>query len=197
MVGMSYLANEPYRAKHSGKNRDCHIFTSKRRRSTTPELTRHGVTADTRKFSMKDHLTRAPVEWVVRRPDLWIPPIDLRMLNPLVLMPCPDFSTHTKSISVVDGFLIRDKILHRLDLLRGVSLPIQVLIHDPKRVLGAIGLCRITRKLSVGHIGIIHERPRRFYHVDPARAFALCQFRSPRGREHGLAEVDPWRSPLR
>src|SRR5438552_14241118 len=121
----------------------------------------------------------------------------LRMLNPLVLMPCPDFSTHTKSISVVDGFLIRDKILHRLDLLRGVSLPIQILIHDPKRVLGAIGLCRITRKLSVGHIGIIHERPRRFYHVDPARAFALCQFRSPRSREHGLAEVDPWRSPLR
>jgi hypothetical protein len=29
MVGMSYLANEPHRAKHSGKNRDGHIFTSK------------------------------------------------------------------------------------------------------------------------------------------------------------------------
>jgi hypothetical protein len=26
---MSYLANEPHRAKHSGKNRDGHIFTSK------------------------------------------------------------------------------------------------------------------------------------------------------------------------
>lgn len=146
---------------------------------------------------MKDKLTRPSVEWIVRRPDLWIPPIDLRMPDRSYGCPCPDFSTHTESSSIVDGLLIRDKVLHCLDFLRGVSLPIQMFADDAQRVLGAVGLRWITRKLSVGHIGIIHERPRGFHHVDPARAFALCQFRSPSSREHGLAEVDPGRSPLR
>src|SRR5947207_1920018 len=110
---------------------------------------------------------------------------------------CPDFSTHAGSSSVVNGFLIRDKVLHCVDFLWGVSLPSQMFADDAQRVPGAVRLGWITRKLSVGHIGIIHERSRRFYHVDPARAFALCQFRSPGSREHGLAEVDPWRPPLR
>src|SRR5882724_13225199 len=90
--------------------------------------------------------------------------------------------THTESSSVVDGLFIRDKVLHCPDFLRGVSLPIQMFADDAQRVLGAVGLRWITRKLSVGNIGIIHERPGRFYHVDPARAFALCQFRSPGSR---------------
>ena len=35
--------------------------------------------------------------------------------------------------SIVDRFLSGDTVLHRLDLLRGVSLPIEQFTHDPQR----------------------------------------------------------------
>src|ERR1051326_1359711 len=101
-----------------------------------------------------------------------------------------------KSNSIVDGLLVRDKILHRLDFFRRVSLPIKVFAQYPQRLAGAVGLRRIAWILPVRHIRVIHKRSRRFYHVDSARAFTLCQFRSPGSREYGLAEVDPGRLPL-
>ena len=101
-----------------------------------------------------------------------------------------------KSSSVVDGLLTRDTVLHGLDFLRGVSLPIQVFAHDPQRLPGAIGLRGITWILLVRQIGVIHERAGRFHQVDSAWTFALCQLRSPSSRVQGLAEVDPGRPPL-
>ncbi len=76
-------------------------------------------------------------------------------------------------------------------------MPIQVFADDAERVARAIGFRWIARKLFVGHIGVVHEGSRGLHDIDPLPTLALCQFRSPGGREHGLAEVDPWRFPLR
>ena len=99
--------------------------------------------------------------------------------------------------SIVDGLQSRDGVLHCQDFLRGVALPIQVFADDAQRIFGAVGLRGITRKLPVGHIGVVHERAGRFDHVDPLPPVALCQFRPPGRREHGLAKVDRRRSPFR
>src|SRR5256714_15468651 len=98
-------------------------------------------------------------------------------------------STHAES-SVVDWLLVLNEVLHCLDFLRRVSLPIQVFAHDPQRLTGAIGLRGITWILLVRHIRVIHKRPRRLHQADSARTFALCQLRSPARREHSLAEAD-------
>ncbi len=50
------------RGPHNGQASRLLLSVVKKRGSITPELTGHGVTADTRKFSMKDEPTRAPVE---------------------------------------------------------------------------------------------------------------------------------------
>src|SRR6266576_7025355 len=99
--------------------------------------------------------------------------------------------------SVVDGLQTRDTVLHCLDHLRGVSLPIQVFADDAQGLPGAIGLRGLTWKLLVGQIGVIQKRAGRFHRVDSAAPFALRQLRSPGSRLQGLAEVDPGRPPSR
>src|SRR5205085_9600878 len=89
-----------------------------------------------------------------------------------------------------------NEVLHCLDFLRRMSLPIQVFAHDPQRLPRAIGLRRITWILLIRHIRVIHKRTGRFYLIDSAWTFAPCQLRSPGSRVQGLAEVDPRRPPL-
>src|SRR2546423_14818543 len=105
-------------------------------------------------------------------------------------------STHAES-SVVDWLLVLNEVLHCLDFVRRVSLPIQVFAHDPQRLTGAVRLRGITWILLVRHIRVIHKRASRFHDVNSAWAFALCQLRSPSSRVQGLAKVYPWRFPLR
>jgi len=94
----------------------------------------------TRAFPRYDDGVKLKPKWIVSFNNLLGGPtfgshlLILRMLDPLVRFPCPNFSTHAESSSVVDGLFVLNEVLHRLDFLRGVSLPIQVFANDPQRL---------------------------------------------------------------
>ena len=74
-------------------------------------------------------------------------------------MSTPYFSTHTEGSSVVDGLLIRDKVLHCLDFLRGVSLPIHTTRSGSLERYDFAGLPGNLRSVTLGvHIRKAHYK---------------------------------------
>jgi hypothetical protein len=81
-------------------------------------------------------------------------------------------------------------LLHRIELFRWVPLPLRDLPRDPKRTAGAVGLGGVTGVLLVRQVGVIFDRTRCLYDINPAAAFALGQLGSPGSGIQGSREVD-------
>src|SRR6185503_14214607 len=89
---------------------------------------------------------------------------------------------HETPSSVVDGLQTRDRVLHGLDFLRGMSHPIEDFAHDPQWLAGAIRSRGIAGKLLVRQVGVVRKRAGRFHLIDSAPTFTPGQLRSPGSR---------------
>lgn len=86
---------------------------------------------------------------------------------------------------------------HGRYLCRWVALPNGDLTHHLKGMNGTIGLGGVAGEFPVGQVGIIFNRPGRFYQVDPFRPFALGQLGAPDGGiQRGRQENIPGGLPL-
>ncbi len=85
---------------------------------------------------------------------------------------------------------MRQVVLHGLELLGRVSLPIGDFADDPERIAGAVRLRRIARELLVGQVGIVLERAGRLDDVDPPSPLARRQLGAPDGGIQGGGQVD-------
>jgi hypothetical protein len=81
----------------------------------------------------------------------------------------PAFSRRSVRRRVAESF---KAVLHGLERLRGVLLPIRDLADDAERVPGAERLRRITSQPCVRQIRVLLDRTGRLHDVDPARTLA-------------------------
>ena len=64
---------------------------------------------------------------------------------------------------------------HLSKLIERVTLPLRNLSYHTKRIARAVRECRITRKLLVGEVWIIHQRSRWLHDIDPFRTISDSQ----------------------
>src|ERR1017187_9367475 len=81
-------------------------------------------------------------------------------------------------------------VLHRLKDIGGVPLPVCEFPRDQSRVTRAVRVRRVAGELLVRQVRVVLDGASWFHDVDPARAFADCQFCSPDSGVHCGRQID-------
>lgn len=90
---------------------------------------------------------------------------------------------------------LRQDCAHAVELVDGMPDPVGDLTDHLHGLAGAIGQCRISRVLRVGHVGVIFQNALRLDDVDASAPGAECHLRRPRRRIECAGHVHMVRDP--
>lgn len=86
---------------------------------------------------------------------------------------------HQSMASTAQTLELFDVVPHRLEPFGRMPLPFHDLSNDARRFAAAIGPGRIARKFPVRQVGVIHDRTRGLYDIDPLPTIAKRQLGAP------------------